>query len=94
MFKELGKNPLVYWGLGLYFAGVMAYFGLSYYFQSHRPHMMDASSGHIYPLKHRGSIAYLTKDEDHLLQIVQIAPYVFLVGAMLIHSRGLIRHRE
>jgi hypothetical protein len=56
--------------------------------------MMDASSGHIYPLKHRGSIAYLTKDEDHLLQIVQIAPYVFLVGAMLIHSRGLIRHRE
>jgi hypothetical protein len=94
MIKGLGRNPLVYWGLGIYLAGVMAYFAMDYYFQSHRPHTMDPPSGRIYGLSHRGSIAYLTKQEYHLLQIVQIAPYFFLIGAILTHSRDLMRGRE
>jgi hypothetical protein len=94
MIKGLGRNPWVNWGLGLYLAGVMAYFAMSSYFQSHRPHTTDPPSGRIYALKHRGSIAYLTKEEDQLLQIVQIATYFFLIGAILIHSRDLRRGRE
>jgi hypothetical protein len=94
MIKGLGRNPWVYWGLGLYVAGVMAYFAMNHYFQSHRPHTMDPPSGRVYPLKHRGSIAYLTKQEDRLLQIIEFAPYGFLIAALLIHNRDLMRGRD
>jgi hypothetical protein len=85
------RNPRVLWLSALFCLGVAANLVLQFYYAAHEFHTLDAASGHIHRLSHFGYVAYLTQGEDRLLDIAEMAPFVFLIAAMLVSSRDLIR---
>ncbi len=93
LLKESTRSPAVKWALMLFCLSLVSYFALSEYLLSHGPHATDLATGHTFPLKHHGSLAYVTQGEDRLLGILALAPSVFLICAMLLHARDLMRAR-
>ena len=93
LLKESSRSRSVKWFLILFCLSVAVYFALSEYLLLHRPHAMDMATGHTFPLQHHGSLAYVTRGEDRLLGIVAMAPSAFLICAMLLHARDLMRSR-
>jgi hypothetical protein len=74
LLKESTRSPAVKWLLILFCLSVAAYFALSEYFLFHGPHAMDVATGQTFPLKHHGSLAYVTRGEDRLLGVLAVAP--------------------
>jgi hypothetical protein len=89
--RESTRNPRVNRLLALFCLGVAANLGLEFYYLFQGAQTLDMASGHIRPLRHFGHTAYLTPGEDRLLRITQMAPFAFLVAAMLTSSLDLIR---
>jgi hypothetical protein len=89
MIRNIGKRRLISIGL---IALVMWGWGELYhrtnaYFIERCPLTADASSGHVYPYQIHGGYLYLTSDQKHISQLVDVMWLATSVGVPLALKR-------
>jgi len=74
--------------MGIFAIGSVSRVALEMYWRSVRPHCIDVATGHTYEMSGRGGSVFLTPLEGHVLELLQVAPMVFLVLGMLTWARA------